>query len=457
MPSVMCSAALALLGCASPESLTLDRFGGLADVQLGPGPQFRLEAWNGRTWLVTPDGSPFFSAGVNAVRVSSDIVVDTGVSPYEQNVLARWGSPAAWADAVVERMHAWNLNTLGGWSDVDAFAGRMPYTVVLDLAAADWIAGTVADYFDPQWEAYVHERVGTEVAPRANDAWLVGYFLDNELRWTRDWRDTGRELIDDYLALVPGSPGRKAAVEFLRERYAGDVAAFNATWGTTLASFDVLLTDALQRNGGDEDSALADKRAFLRILAERYFAVTTSAVRAVDPAHLLLGTRVPVPIAAVEVLDAAAAHLDVVSVNDYQFLDGVAEAAESLFGPLAEPSLAAIAERVGKPLMVGEFGFRADDSGLPNSWPPQYPTFETQAERSAAFEAYVQYAFDNPAVVGVHVYKWQDQPAEGRRDGENNNWGLVDIHDDPYARYTEAVRTAFEGVMRRGLQTDRAQ
>ena len=34
-------------------------------------------------------------------------------------------------------------------------------------------------------------------------------------------------------------------------------------------------------------------------------------------------------------------------------------------------------------------------------------------------------------MVGTHWFEWADQPAAGRCDGEDNNWGLDDEADDP--------------------------
>ena len=35
-------------------------------------------------------------------------------------------------------------------------------------------------------------------------------------------------------------------------------------------------------------------------------------------------------------------------------------------------------------------------------------------------------------VVGYHWFEYADEPAEGRFDGENSNFGVVNIEDDPY-------------------------
>jgi agarase len=57
-----------------------------------------------------------------------------------------------------------------------------------------------------------------------------------------------------------------------------------------------------------------------------------------------------------------------------------------------------------------------------------------------------------PFVVGAHWFKYADEPAEGRFDGENSNYGLVNIRDEPYTEFINVVREtnlrAYE--MRRG-------
>jgi len=44
--------------------------------------------------------------------------------------------------------------------------------------------------------------------------------------------------------------------------------------------------------------------------------------------------------------------------------------------------------------------------------------------------------------VGNHWFEWCDEPKEGRFDGENSNYGLVNIHDQPYKQFVEAVQAA---------------
>ena len=92
----------------------------------------------------------------------------------------------------------------------------------------------------------------------------------------------------------------------------------------------------------------------------------------------------------------------------------------------------------GKPCLISEFSFRGDDSGLPNT-NGAGPRVASQIERAQCFERYVTAALKKPAVVGYHWFEHADQPAEGRFDGENSNFGLVTIEDEIYAELTETM------------------
>ena len=45
----------------------------------------------------------------------------------------------------------------------------------------------------------------------------------------------------------------------------------------------------------------------------------------------------------------------------------------------------------------------------------------------------------NPNLVGYYRFVHCDEPKEGRFDGENCNYGVVNIHDDVYVELTRAM------------------
>ena len=432
-------------GCRPAEgAATADAWGGDTRAELDASGAFRVEELCGRWWFVSPEGHPMWSLGVNALAPWGEPDQVTGAETYAETVAAVYGDADTWADATVPRLAAWGFNTAGSWSDTAVLLPRMPTTINLDLSGDDWQTGALADYFDSAWQAQVEERVASRVQPDAPN--LVGYFLDNEVRWGPDWRSI-HTLLQDYMALPAEAPGKQAAVALLLDQ-AGGLAGVNALLGTRFADDSALLAatdgfDALAWPLSEQVAPL--ESAFLRQVAERYFQVTVGAVRAADPVHLVLGNREVSVMTRAEVYEAAAPLVDVISVNRYTYADGLEPAALNLSGSVDPGTdLQAIHDLTGRPVLVTEFGFRAADSGLPNSWPPVYPTYDTQEDRADAFEEQVRAWQQAPWIVGYHWYRWVDDPPLGRFDGEDNNWGLIDVADQPYE--VMDARTAVMGA-----------
>jgi len=430
------------------------RWGGVADGYFRPSGYFRIAQHNGVFWLVDPDGGRFLSKGVNTVRFDQDQIQNSERIPYAEACQHKYGGQAAWRTAVAARLASWGFNTLGTWSDETiASAGSAPLAVAsnLDLGMSfAWAKNDATrskpwqdfpDVFDADFDRHVRRRALELCKGRHNDRSIIGWFIDNELRWGPDWRGPD-ELLTLFLGLRPTTPGRTAALTWLRGRYP-NFENFNAVWHTPVQSWDALYAltriepphrrnPIYQRNAREEDSAngtnparaafFADCDEFAALTGERYFDMTFAAIKAADPHHLVLGCRFAcVPPSGV--IDAAARQTDVISLNCYD--------------PDPSPVIATYAA-TGKPCIVGEFSFRSADSGLPNT-NGAGPLVATQAERAASFRSYVTVALRNPAIVGFHWFEHADQPAEGRFDGENSNFGIVSITDDVYEELTQAM------------------
>ncbi len=401
-------AALSVSGQGSTATPTAQpRSGSPAPSLLGPPLRFAATGFfhtaraGGRWWLVAPDGSPFYSSGIDHVTSNPDTDRVTGQCPYCQTVAALYPSEASWVTTQVARLRQWGFNTVGAFSDTAEFARSMPYTVLLSMASGD-------DWFSPSFAEHARQVAETQVAPLRNDPNLVGYFLDSELHWGSDWREQG-PLLDDYLALPQGSPGRAAA-----EKYVGNPSGF------------------------------------LFALATRYFQVTTAAIRAVDPNHLILGVKAVAQLTQPELLRAARPYVDVWSVDQYQLTPAVTSLIHSAWPYyLHGPNLLAQTEAiVGKPVMVAEYSFRASGSAtsdagpsLANTWPPTYPTYVTQEARAQAYRAYVQRLYADDFVVGDDWFEYVDEPYNGRFDGEDSNFGVLSVSDVPYSVLTSAMQS----------------
>ncbi len=124
-----------------------------------------------------------------------------------------------------------------------------------------------------------------------------------------------------------------ALKEFVACRCDKKIEGFNSTFGTRLKSFDELLTLQALPNATQEQRDL--KKAFLRFTAERYFAVTSRAIREADPNHLVLGARFAGTGGAdPAVWQVSGKYCDVVTFNCYPMAaarKGVAGAAKAFF------------------------------------------------------------------------------------------------------------------------------
>jgi hypothetical protein len=441
-----------------PASLVftaLDRFGGALDVASAATGRFRVEEIDGRWWFVTPAGHGFFSAGVSQVSPGGDFSPPLGRSPYHDNILALYGSEEGWAEVTEERLRAWGFNTLGAWSRESLFSESLPHTPVLSLnraapAVPGWPTGqtgqAIRDYFDPAFDAGLALRI-EGARDCAENPWCIGIFTDNELPWGVSVLQRGT-YVDAYLTLPPGAPGKLALQSFFEERY-GDVAAMNAAWSLDLSSFDDI--QQLEAVEADEPycnavGRRADRQAFVARVAARYFERVHAALRGAFPDLLILGPRFLGVYTSPEIVAAAAPYVDVVSVNDYDWDDdgrGLFRSEGRPYGylflddPLSD--LETLHEISNRPVMVTEWTWRTPTPEVDVLFPPFIPTVDTQQGRADEYEAFMNALLERPYMVGSHWFKYFDQPATGRGDGENSLFGVVDIEDTPYPELSERM------------------
>jgi len=399
MRVLLALAALTAAAMVQKETPMYDQYGGWTALKGRKTGYFHAQQIDGRWWLITPEGHAFLSKGVCHVSYTADDAPSLGYAPYGRITEAKYGSAERWAKATAQRMRSWGLNTVGAWSSPEMHRVGLAYAPILDIAASAgkdvWLRGGVVDVFSPAFIEGAHTVALAKCGPLKADPWLLGYFTDNELRWGADWRSK-ESLLETFLKMPEGSPGRKKAEELL------------------------------QRRGRTADPTDEDKAEFLRMVARQYFKVCNEAIRSADPNHMIIGCRfagyAPEP-----VLEGLRGYVDVVSYNDY-----------SLDPPVW--NLSRLVKTTGRPFMITEFSFKAKDSGLPNTRGAGLPV-ETQKDRADRFERYVTALAKMPACVGYHWFEWCDEPKEGRFDGENSNYGLVRIDDTPWETLTERFKT----------------
>ncbi|WP_434729172.1 beta-agarase [Pseudomonas soli] len=476
---------------AERDKLKLDTYGGLLE---GPAFDakgfFRTEKRDGRWYLVTPEGHPFYSLGVNAVAADGGRTYVAGregmfkALPGEGDTLSafygegnnddgnassqgrgfkqgRWfdfyaanlqrtyGKPCPqgevacpvavldaqrWQAHTLDRLQAWGFNTLGNWSDASlGQAKRLPYTLPLSIVG-DYASistgmdwwGRMPDPFDPRFAMATERAVAIAARDHRDDPWLIGYFADNELAWA-----------------APGDDPK---------------ARYGLAYGTLRLTTDV-----------------PAKRAFLKQLRDKYrnqqglskaWGIELTAWELMeDP-----GFEAPLPNPEYPEIE-----------RDYQYFQQVF--AETYFKTISEAlkwhapnhlllggryavstpeAVKACAEfcdvlsfnfytlkpddgydfarlaELDKPVLVSEFQFGSRDRGP--FWPGPLEVAREE-DRGPAYANFLKAAMAQPMIVGAHWFQYLDQPASGRLlDGENGHLGLVAVTDVPYAGFIEAVR-----------------
>lgn len=383
-------------------------------VGASEGRHFSLSLKGRVTWLTAPDGGRFFSLGVNCVN-RGDINAPVGSTAYR--AASTYANDENWAAATIHRLQTWGFTTIGGWSDWEllesGFGHRFFHTPVLHVgsaAGAPW-----RDLWDSRWETVMGERAHATM--QGNSSQTIGYYADNELGW---WNGA---LFRETMGQPPTSGQRQRLIALLRETYEND-------WEKLLRDFDpdgAASFGDLEKSGRvylrEGGSGIRVCRRFLTLIADRYYQLTSAAIREEDRSGLLLGDRYASSYYP-ELVRAAAGNVDVISTNFKASWND---------GTFARFFLDSIHRLSGKPVIIGEIYMAAMENASGNhNRNGGFPTVATQSERAAATERSLVSLARLPYVVGVDWFQYYDESPDGRFDGEDFNMGLVDIYDRPY-------------------------
>ena len=394
------------------------------DFEHAPSSRWSLAADGGVWWLKTPCGERFYSLGVN--------ILDGGYPDrtYDRKVYYSWKafSPTLtdWIAETRKRLSEWGFNSAGGWSLAPQQL-RLPAVINLELgrlAKFHWF-----DPFAPETERRMMAFAREAVAPYRGSPYRIGYFSDNEVGW---WAGA----LFGYYSVQPATSYTKQRwVALLRGHYHDNWARFRADFAPPagIGSWPALLASTAITHMRPGGNGIAVVRKWTAVVAEHYYALAERAIRAADPEALYFGDRLPIyydPVA----IRAMAPHVDGIAVN-YNVDSGDGWIARYFFDGLERLSGA-------KPILVTEWFFAARQNRTGNSNNGHLMTVDTQAERASGAAAATGNFARIPAIVGAQWFQYYDHPKGGRADGEDYNFGLVDIDDRPYQRLTEALTAA---------------
>ena len=421
---------------------------------------FRVQKYQGDWWFVDPHGHLFWSHGVTGLNSPG---IPTGVTDRQNyfanlplpgesgneffepwgatvangyyggsnpltmdfmaaNALAKYGTnwPTLTKDLNHTRLRSWGMNTIGSWTASDTYLlRRTPYARVF-YPFVGTINGDsrMPDYFNP---AFATSLTNVLSGPERSDPWCIGFYINNELEWTRpsalpDRKDVGLTT----LAAVNSSFAKAAFQDQLIAKYS-TIGALNAQWSTAYSSWTDFLNQRTTFPSGS--SGDADLNAFYRAYAEQFYSTSAEVIHG-HTSNLFLGSR----FAGTPHADAARActnHVDVATINQYNNTASIPAGLEADI-----------------PVMITEHNFCADDSGL--FW-EGLNFVASQSARASSYTSYFNSAANSSRFVGKHWFQFLDRSTTGilnsDADGNNNN-GLVDVTDTPYAPVIAAARSA---------------
>jgi hypothetical protein len=394
------------------------------DFDHAPSSRWSLAAENGVWWLKTPCGDRFYSLGVN--------ILDGGYPERAKDgkVYYSWTAFAPdipdWVAQTRARLRRWGFNSAGGWS-LPPQQLHLPAVIDLELgrhAKFHWF-----DPFAPETEERMAALARTAVAPYRGSPYRIGYFSDNEVGW---WAGA---LFVYYSQEPAGSYTKQRWVALLRRHYHDDWARFAADFAPPqgIDSWSALLVGTAMTHMRPGGGGIAVVREWTGIVAEHYYALAARAIRAADPEALYFGDRLPIyydPAA----VKAMAPYVDAIAAN-YNVDSGDGWVARYFFDGLEKLS-------PNKPVLLTEWFFAARENRTGNRNNGHLMTVATQAERARGAAAATENFARIPEIVGSHWFQYYDHPKGGRADGEDYDFGLVDIDNRPYQHLTAALSAA---------------
>ncbi len=457
---------------ANPEPDEWCAYGGwLNGPQLTATGFFRVQKYQNDWWFVDPHGHLFWSHGVTGLGAPNG---DTGVtartnyfanlplvgdadrqflitnSTYVSggyydgtkpvtmdymaaNALLKYGTN--WSDYTTDfnhtRLRSWGMNTIGSWTATNSMLQRRtPYALVLYPYVGGINGdGRMPDYFDPTFATSVTNVVA---GPERNDPWCLGFYINNELEWTRPSSVTNQTDVGiSALAAISNSYAKIAFRTQLTNKYV-TVTALNTKWGTGYSSW----TDFLNQRATFPTSTNGDVdlTAFYRNYADQFFRTCGTVVHGYS-SNLFLGSRFANS-PHVEAARACTNWVDVATYNQYNNTVSIPTGLEADI-----------------PVMISEYNFCATNAGL--FW-GAYNVVTDQGQRAARYTNHFNSAVTNSRFLGTHWFQLRDRCTAGilnsDTDGNNNN-GLLDAADTPYAQVITAARAAGQAMYSKRLGT----
>ncbi len=377
-------------------------------------------------WFLSPEGNIEFLNTVTSVKPFQKGRDENGQHyishDWDGGLDKKRGNLDSWAQKTIQRVHQAGFKGMGAWCNPTLHMYDVAISRDLNLWA--W-AGRETLFYYPKWTALVEKAIQKQVITLKDNTNLIGYFIDNELGWKDGFSNPERY----FNKLKADNPNRQEVVKVIRSIWK-NIEDFNKDWQLDLKSWDELNSlKKLPRNPPRANVQL--EKEWLLHLAKDYFCLTTKLIRKYDPNHLILGIRYKEYNAPAEVFKASQGFTDVQSINIY-----------SSDAKLDHELFAAMYEESGQPIIISEYSFHSLDgrSGNNNLCGFSGGYVNDQQARAEGYKIFTTRLSRVPYIIGADWFQWNDEPPSGRSDGEDVNFGIVDVHDAPYEHMIQAIR-----------------
>ena len=401
------------------EKERYDIYGGLIEENNGftATGYFHTEMKDDRAYVVDPLGNKYYRVALNALSSGDSQITNRLINQYgsienffeyETNHLQDdlgFNSAGAWSTSAKIQNTTSDLSL----SDVIYFASNYGKEVGLNntTGGSTTFVNGVMPIFDPGFVTFSERRVNEVVLPSKDNPHIFGWFLDNEL-------EASLNMLDNFL---------RVDYEDERNNYSYAVAY---TYIYKKLNKTLILADDIN------DELRKEFRAFVY---ERYYRVTTEAIRKVDPNHMIIGCRFLRNCYQDEmVMNVAGYYGDIVSFNYYNTWTADADLMNNVY------------RWAKKPFIVTEWYAKGMDACTPESGLTNLSgagwTVRTQADRGKFYQNYALRLMEAPYCVGFDYFKmWDNNPADTSADtsNTNSNKGIYTINHGEYTDLTSMM------------------
>ncbi|MFC2089359.1 beta-agarase [Bacteroidota bacterium] len=412
-------------------------------------------------WFIGPDGERFVSQGVNHIEPHLYL------APYnKEETMKKYG------DELIDGKGLFDTNTEAAQKFIDGqiaickdlhfntFAKHTHASIAPELymdktyyiasfetaPVATWQIkagqGPMPDVFSSDFENHVEKRVKEVVLKHKDSPNLIGYLYcdvpawilpsymqksENEYLMVYPW-------VDAMMSLGVGSPGKKAWIDHLKERYTSAAEAADM-WGLYYIKLYGLEWEELYKmtdwtNPLDSVKATADMRSFMGKIAERWYKMHYDAIKKHDQNHLIIGDKSDVSTYQDFLLPALKKYIDVIAIQSYNVWTNDKATADWLY------------KELGKPMFNGDGSFAYVH---PNQSENKVKGWWTGAKNIqdviSMYKEQMEMMMAEPYVIGWHhcgmLQQWD---GSARGDVPSNENGFMDPFENYYTEWTDVIK-----------------